>query len=60
MGSFWFEATLAQNVGMIHHQKSLGKIDLGRRRKCEAIRNGWQVATRDAAHEGARPSAAQQ
>ena len=40
MGSFWCGTNPAHNVGTIHHQKSVGHIDLGRCRTCEAIKNG--------------------
>ena len=43
----------------IHRQQSVGQIDFGRCRKCEAIGNRRQVATRDAVQGGARAFAAQ-
>ena len=54
MGSIWQGTTRAQNVGTFHHQKSLGQSSLGRRRKCLAKLNRWQVATRDAVQGGAQ------
>ena len=44
---------------LIHHQKSVGQIGLGRCRKCKAVGCGRQVATRDAVQRGARTFAAQ-
>ena len=54
MGSSSVGTIPAWSVGMIHIQKSVDHIDLGRCRKCEAIRNGRQVATRDAVQGGVR------
>ena len=60
VGSCWIGTILASNVGTFHHLKSVGQIRLGRGRKCEAIGNGRQTATRDAVQGGARACAAQQ